>query len=69
MTRMVDLNDIVGITDIADELNLTLAAVSQWRTRYDTFPKPIKVISNSIPLYSLQQVLNWYYNVHSTKSK
>jgi hypothetical protein len=54
-----DLTDLVGISDIAKTLDATMPTVSNWRTRYPDFPKPLCRIGNR-DVYSLKQITRWY---------
>ena len=49
---------LVGIPEIAELADVTRAAVSNWRKRYDDFPEP-KVQSESGVLFDLRQVEEW----------
>ena len=49
--RLVDSDDLVGATEIAERLGLAQAqTVHNWRRRHDDFPKPIA---------SLRQAMIW----------
>jgi chromosome partitioning protein len=50
--------DIVGIAEIAELLEVTPAAVTNWRKRYPNFPRPIADLKSG-PVFKLNQVLNW----------
>jgi hypothetical protein len=56
---IVDTNDLVGVSDIAEILGVTNAAVSNWKERDSSWPKPVIVLSKSIPIYSLKAVIQW----------
>lgn len=55
---MWDLDDIVGVSELAAAFRVGRAAVGNWTLRHDDFPKPLKEISAG-PLYSLAQVTAW----------
>lgn len=59
-----DLDDIIGSIDIATIFGVVPSTVANWKRRHkNTFPKPIKYVSNGTPLYSKTQIL-WWYNTH-----
>lgn len=53
-----DLNDIVGVSELAAEHKVSPQAISNWVKRYDDFPKPLKVLAMG-PLYSRKAVRAW----------
>jgi len=59
MTKLHDLEDLVGVSDIADFAGVGKAAVSNWTERDLGFPEPLLVISKSIPIYSRLEVALW----------
>ncbi len=59
--KHIDVDDIAGLAEIADELGVTRQSVSNWasgRARID-FPKPFKRL-RATPLWSLTGVLTWH---------
>lgn len=60
MGRMIDVDDIVTPSEIADMLGVTRAAVSNWTKRRETtgFPEPVKALSLG-GLYSRTEVEEW----------
>jgi hypothetical protein len=62
MPRMHDLDDLVGLIEIAKRLDQkSSAVVRNWIDRYSDFPKPLMRASNT-PIYSMRQVLYWHAN-------
>lgn len=53
-----ELDDLVGVGDLANELGESKATISNWSSRYADFPKPLARISNG-PVYSREQVTEW----------
>lgn len=54
----IAINDIVGLSEIADRCDTTARAVWNWTRRY-TFPKPFVRISNT-PLWDWNEVKAWH---------
>lgn len=52
------MNDFVGIAEIAKMFDVSPAAVTNWRSRFDDFPKPL-VILKSGPVFNAEQIKNW----------
>jgi hypothetical protein len=56
-----DLDDLVAVTDLADIFGVGKPAISNWRARYQDFPRPLVAVSRgNTPLYSRQAVTDWY---------
>ena len=49
---------LVGIAEIADLAGVTKQAVSNWRLRYDHFPRPIQDLQSG-PVWDREQVADW----------
>ncbi|RNE48176.1 N-6 DNA methylase [Corynebacterium alimapuense] len=49
----------LAIKDIAALANVTRAAVSNWRSRYQDFPSPTPQSPARRPLFDLQEILSW----------
>jgi hypothetical protein len=67
MGRMVDVDDLIGSSDIADLLGVVRSAVSNYKKRHPDFPEPVVTIagvglSSGITLYLRSEVLTWYVN-------
>jgi chromosome partitioning protein len=62
--RLIDLDDIGGLGEVAELLGISRQAVSNWaagRAR-PGFPEPLKRL-HATPLYSLSEVATWYKSV------
>src|SRR4051812_31326833 len=49
---------LVGIAEIADLAGVTKQAVTNWRLRYDGFPRPIQDLQSG-PVWDREQVSDW----------
>lgn len=56
---MWDLDDLVGIGDIAAEYGVGKSWAHNWSTRNAAFPAPLKRVSGG-NLYSREQVAAWF---------
>lgn len=56
----IDLDDIVSLGDLANLFGVGQGAVSNWKKRYDDFPRPVKVVGRTIELYSRSAVIDWW---------
>lgn len=50
--------DLLGIAEIADLAGVSKQAVSNWRMRYDDFPRPIKTLQSG-PVWDSEKVKTW----------
>src|SRR5436190_23451867 len=50
--------NLVGVAEIALIFNVSKQAVTNWRLRYDSFPKPIQTLSSG-PVWERETVVNW----------
>jgi hypothetical protein len=57
--RQWDLNDLVGISEIAEIFGRTRGAVCNWRNRYDEFPDALIELYAG-PIFSRKEVLAWH---------
>lgn len=55
----VDTKDLVGITEIADALDVNRNVVSNWIVRYASFPKPVRVLACG-SLWCLTDISKWH---------
>lgn len=55
---MINTLDIVGIAEIAAYAGVGSPAVINWKTRYDDFPAPVKVLKAG-PIYNMQEIKAW----------
>jgi len=51
-------DNLVGIAEVADLAGVTKQAVSNWRLRYDHFPRPIQDLQSG-PVWDREQVSDW----------
>lgn len=59
MKVVVESDDLITSTMLADELNLTRPQVSNWIKRHDSFPAPVLVVGTTIRLYSRAACYHW----------
>lgn len=61
---MIDIEDVVTKTEIAEILGVGPSAVSNWKRRHTDFPKPIKTFhtgrNRPTELYDIKQVHAWF---------
>lgn len=50
--------NLVGIAEVADLAGVTKQAVSNWRLRYDHFPRPLQNLQSG-PVWDREQVEDW----------
>jgi hypothetical protein len=55
---LVEMDDVIGVSEIAELLEVSCSAVCNFRKRYHDFPPPIKVLAMG-PLYSRKAVIEW----------
>lgn len=59
MGRMVDVDDLVSATEIAERLNLkSRQAVRSWRQRYPDFPPPVAKLTSG-PVWAFSDIVRW----------
>jgi chromosome partitioning protein len=51
-------DDLVGINEIATLAQVSPSAVSNWRSRHNNFPKPVKELQSG-PVFQKRQILFW----------
>jgi chromosome partitioning protein len=56
--RDMDDKDLMGIYEIAKMAAVTPAAVANWRSRHDDFPKPIFELKSG-PVFNVNQIRKW----------
>lgn len=54
----MDPQSIVGVAEIASFAGVTKQAVTNWRHRYDDFPRPIKTL-HSGPVWDREAIVRW----------
>ena len=52
------MEQLVGIAEIAQMLDVSSAAVTNWRSRFSDFPKPIAILKSG-PVYKAEQIQKW----------
>lgn len=52
-------SNLVGAKDIATRADVKKDTVMKWRARYESFPKPVAVISDSVPVWDWLEVAAW----------
>jgi hypothetical protein len=58
---LVEANELMSITDIADMFALGQSALSNWRARYADFPQPVATVGRGrTHLFLRSQVLSWW---------
>lgn len=51
--------NLVGAKDISTRAGVKVDTVHKWRDRHPSFPDPLAVISDSIPVWDWSQVALW----------
>jgi hypothetical protein len=52
--------DLVSVADIADRLGVGVSAVTNWRARHESFPRPVGVIARGgTPVFLWPSVQRW----------
>lgn len=59
MSRLWDLDDIAGVSDLAPRYGVSMAAVANWATRYADFPQVLVHVGGRA-IYSISEVDAWY---------
>lgn len=58
MAILIEPDDIVGASEIADRLGVSSSVVHDWQRRYDDFPDPLRRLRMGL-LWSWPEVLAW----------
>ncbi|MGO9874649.1 MAG: hypothetical protein ACLPVY_12710 [Acidimicrobiia bacterium] len=59
MGRRLDVDQLVGVTEIADRLGVAAAArVHDWRRRYPDFPEPVLKLAMGL-LWNWPEIERW----------
>jgi chromosome partitioning protein len=58
--------EIVGVSEMADNLNISKQTVSNWQVRYDDFPEPIAELRCG-RLYNWPDVEAWHKQFEERK--
>jgi predicted transcriptional regulator len=64
----IEPDPLVNLTDIADRIGVTRAAVSKYAKQEADFPPPVRRVTTATPLYEWAQVAAWLYH-HDRLSK
>ena len=52
------MDELVGISEIARMFDVSPSAVTNWRNRFDDFPKPVTILKSG-PVFKAEQVIKW----------
>lgn len=58
MAILIEPDDIVGASEIADRLGVSSSVVHDWQRRYDAFPDPLRRLRMGL-LWSWPEVESW----------
>jgi chromosome partitioning protein len=58
MGRIIDVDRVAGVSEVARHARTTKQVIDNWRHRYQKFPKPIKVLRSG-PLFDLDEIDRW----------
>lgn len=65
--RLVPAEHLVAASDIADWFKVKPSAISNWKQRYDSFPKPIAIVARGkVALWLREDIAVWYRQRIST---
>jgi predicted DNA-binding transcriptional regulator AlpA len=56
--RKLDVDDIVGVAEIADRLGVERNTIHRWRERHPDFPEPAAVLKGSL-IWAWPDVAAW----------
>jgi hypothetical protein len=56
----ITINDPVNSTMICERLHIDASALSQWQTRYDTFPAPRIHLGTNTKIWEWADVKDWH---------
>lgn len=62
------MDDLVGIAEIAKMFDVTSAAVTNWRSRFKDFPKPIAILKSG-PVFKAEQIQVWNRRKNNMSAK
>jgi len=62
------MDQFVGIAEIADLCNVSSAAVTNWRKRFNDFPQPIAVLKAG-PVFKAEEIEKWFRRKQKMDSK
>lgn len=58
MATLIDPDDIVGASEIADRLGVSSSVVHDWQRRYEEFPDPIRRLRMGL-VWAWPQIEAW----------
>lgn len=64
----MDINNLIGLYEIAQMAGVSPSAVGNWRKRYSTFPIPIKDLQAG-PVFHRLQIIQWLKNREDKMAK
>ncbi len=62
------MDELVGIAEIAKMFDVSPAAVTNWRSRFDDFPRPISLLKSG-PVFRAEQINKWYRRKNKMATK
>lgn len=62
------MDELVGIAEIAKMFDVSPAAVTNWRSRFDDFPRPISILKSG-PVFRAEQIKKWYRRKNKMAAK
>lgn len=62
------MEELVGIAEIAKMFDVSSAAVTNWRSRFDDFPRPISILKSG-PVFRAEQIKKWYRRRNNMATK
>jgi chromosome partitioning protein len=65
---LVDLDDVVGVGEIAEMVGVSTAAVANWRVRDRAFPEPL-FVKKAGPFFSRRAVQRWLKRRHDKRTR
>jgi|SRR5579862_428050 len=57
----MDTKDLLGISEVAELADVSKQAVTNWRMRYDSFPRPLQVLQSG-PVWGREAIQAWIDN-------
>jgi chromosome partitioning protein len=52
------IDDLIGLSEVAQIAGVSPSAVSNWRNRFSDFPQPMRLLGSG-PIFSKTQIINW----------
>ncbi len=60
-------NNLLGVAEVADLARVSKQAVSNWRMRYEHFPRPIQILQSG-PVWEREKIEAWVKNFNGEKT-